>query len=235
MPVRSASYPHVLHEQGEEEEHAEQRGADAQADQVGTGPVPAAQHPDRHQRMLAARLDDPERGEQDHGHRQRHDHLGVAPVRDPVHAGRGVGQPVDERGQAERGGDRARQVKATPPPVRFGQDPGSEERDHEADRHVHEEHPAPAGELDQQAARDQADGAAGHAHRRVHAHRAVARRSFGERDRDQRQGGRRGERGADALDDPRAEQPRLVGGEPAGQRGQREQQDAGDEDPAAPQ
>ena len=112
---------------------------------------------------------------------------------------------------------------------------GARNASDQADRHVHEEHPAPVEVLDQQAARDQADGAAGDAHRRVHAHRPVARPALGEGDRDQRQRGGRGERAADALQDARAEQPGLVGGEPAEQRGEREQHDAGDEDPAAPQ
>ena len=49
------------------------------------------------------------------------------------------------------------------------------------------------------------------------------------------QRGGRGERTTHALDHPRGKQPCLAGGEPAQQRGQREQQDAGDEDPAAPQ
>ena len=40
---------------------------------------------------------------------------------------------------------------------------------------------------------------------------------------------------ADALQRPGAEQPRLGGGEPAEQRGRREQDDAGDEDPAPAQ
>src|SRR5215468_5638280 len=48
--LQRAVPPHALHEQGEEEEHADQRGAGAQADQVGPGPVPAAQHPEGLQR-----------------------------------------------------------------------------------------------------------------------------------------------------------------------------------------
>jgi hypothetical protein len=56
-----------------------------------------------------------------------------------------------------------------------------------------------------------------------------------EGDGDQRQGGGRGHRAADALLDAGGEQPRLVGGEPAEQRRPGQDQDAGDEDPAAPQ
>jgi hypothetical protein len=51
----------------------------AQGDQVGPGPVPAAQHPDGQQRVGAAALDHRERGQQHHGGGQRRDHLGVAP------------------------------------------------------------------------------------------------------------------------------------------------------------
>jgi hypothetical protein len=50
-PVFSGLYPpHFLHEEGEEEEHADQHGAEAQADQVGAGPVPVAEHPERRPR-----------------------------------------------------------------------------------------------------------------------------------------------------------------------------------------
>jgi hypothetical protein len=156
-------------------------------------------------------------------------------VRHAVGAGRGAAQAVDQGGQAQAAGDGAGQVEGAAPPLGLAEHAGGEEREHQADRHVHEEHPPPVGVLGQQAAGDQADRTAGHAHRGVHAHRPVARRALGERDRDQRQRGRRGERAADALQDAGPEQPLLTGGEAAEQRGQREQQDAGDEDPAAPQ
>jgi AcrR family transcriptional regulator len=120
-------------------------------------------------------------------------------------------------------------------PPGLGQHARGQGRDDQADRHVDEEHPAPAEVADQQAAGDQPDRDSGDAHRRIHAHRAVPPRAFGEGDGDQRQGGGRGHCPAGALDGARGEQPRLVGGGPAEQRGQREDQNDGDEDPAAPQ
>jgi hypothetical protein len=158
----------------------------------------------------------------------------VAPVRNAVLAGRSAGQAVHQGGDAERPGERAGQVEAPGAPLRLGQHPRGQGRDEEPDRHVNEEHPAPVEVADEQPAGDQPGGGAGHAHRGVHAHGAVPRRALGEDDGDQRQGGRRGHRPADALQGAGGEQPRLVGGEPAEQRGRREDQDAGDEDPAAP-
>ena len=48
---------------------------------------------------------------------------------------------------------------------------------------------------------------------------------------DQRQAGRRGHRGAHALNRPRGDQQRPVGGQPAGHRGDGEDADTGDERP----
>jgi hypothetical protein len=55
--------PDGLQEDGQEEERPEQRGADAQHDQVGARPVPAAQPGHGQQRTLAADLDGRERGQ----------------------------------------------------------------------------------------------------------------------------------------------------------------------------
>ena len=118
------------------------------------------------------------------------------------------------------------------PARRLGQCPRRDERDHDADGHVDEQHPAPGQVGGQQAAGHQADRGAADAHRGVDAHRPVARRSLREGGGDQGQRGRGDDRGADALHRAGREQPGLRGGEPAEQRGQREQDDAGDEDPA---
>ena len=227
--------PDLLHEDRHEEEHAEDRGADAQADQVGRGPVAGLQHPRRHQRVPRSHLDERERHQQDHRRRQAHDDLGASPVPDRLavaERGRRLGQPVHQGAQAERAGDRAGQVELAAHPLRLADDPGRQQHQDQADRHVHEEHPAPVEVAGQQPAGDQPDRRAGDRHARVHAHRPVPLLALGEGDGDQRQRGGRGQRAADALDDPGGEQPRLVGGEAAGQRGEREQGDARDEDPA---
>src|SRR6266700_3662387 len=84
--------PDVLHEQGQEEEQAEHGRAEAQHHEVGARPAEVAEDPQRHQRQLAARLDDHERPEQDDRGRERGHHLGVTPVRDAVRGHRRAGQ-----------------------------------------------------------------------------------------------------------------------------------------------
>ena len=102
--------PHLLDEQGQEEEHAEDRGPDAQADQERPGPVPAAQQPHGQQRVPAAGLDHPERGQQHRGGGQRDDHLGVTPVRDAVRGGGGWSRSCGEPSRRRRRPRRCRRM-----------------------------------------------------------------------------------------------------------------------------
>jgi hypothetical protein len=115
----------------------------------------------------------------------------------------------------------------------LGQHPRCGQRDRGADGHVDEQHPPPGGVGGEQAAADQANGAAGDAHRGVDAERPGARRAFGEGGGDQRQRGRGDQRAAGALDGAGGEQEGLAGGEPAGQGGGGKQQQPGDEHRAA--
>ena len=75
------------------------------------------------------------------------------------------------------------------------------------------------------------DRAAGAGHRRVDAERPVAFPALWKVGGDQRQGGRRDHRAADALHCPRGEQPRLAVSEPAKQGRPGEQQQPEDEHP----
>jgi hypothetical protein len=177
--------PDLLREQGEEEEHAELHGAHAEHDEVGAEPAAVTEDPAGQQGMPGARLDDPERGQQHHACRQRGDDLGVAPVRDPVRPGRRVGQAVHQRGEPGCAGQRTGQVEPAGQPGRPGQHRGSGKGGGDADRHVDEQHPAPGGVADQQAAGHQPDHGAGHAHRRVHAHGPAAGLALGEGSDDQ--------------------------------------------------
>ena len=208
-------------------------GAGAQHDQVRAGPVAVGQQAQRQQGVAAAGLDDRERGEQHRRGRERGDDLGIAPVRDPVRAGGRAGQAVDQGGEPAGRGDRAGQVEPAPLPRRLAQHPRRGQGRRQPDGHVDEQHPPPGGVGGQQASGDQADGAAGDAHRGVHAHRPVPGRALREGGRDQRERGRRDRRGACALDGAGREQPRLGGGEPARQRSRREQQQPGYEHLAA--
>ncbi len=231
--LERAVVPDVLHEDGQEEEHPEHRRAQAEHDQVGPGPAAVAEDPQRHQGMLAARLDEQERGQEHHRRGQRGEDLGVAPVRHPVGAGRRAGQAVDQGGQAERAGDRAGQVEPAGVALGLGQGARGQQGDQKPDRHVHEQHPAPGEVGGEHAADEQADGRAGDAHGGVDAHGPVAFPALREVGRDQRQSGRRDDRTAHALQGARGQQPGLGVGETAEQRGDREQDDPGDEDPLA--
>ena len=92
--------------------------------------------------------------------------------------------------------------------------------------HVDQEGEPPAVDVEaedavqagQPATEEQADGRADAGHGGVHRERAVAHRAGRERRGDQRQRGRGGERGAEALQATRGEQHALVGGEAAEQR-----------------
>ena len=83
------------------------------------------------------------------------------------------------------------------------------------------------------AADDKAQHRADARHRGEHRRRGVAGRAFGERRRDQRQPRRGGDRGANALQQPRGDQGRLVPRDAAQDGGDGEQRDADDEGPLA--
>ena len=82
------------------------------------------------------------------------DRRGVAPA-----VGGGVDEAVDERGHAERRGQRAGQVEAAVVALGLGQHGAAEHEQRDADRDVDEQHPAPRRPLGEHAAGDQADGA----------------------------------------------------------------------------
>src|SRR4030095_2601109 len=83
------------------------------------------------------------------------------------------------------------------------------------------------------AAGDQADGPAGDGHGPEHPEGPVALLALGEVGGDQRQRRGRGDGGADPLEGAGGQQPAGGGGQAAQERGQGEDQDAGDEHPAA--
>ena len=115
------------------------------------------------------------------------------------------------------------------------QQPRGEHRRGDADRDVHEQHPAPAQPARENAAEQHPGGAAGAGDGAPDAQRAVALRAFGERGRDDRQRRRRDDRRAEALNRARGDQPCLRLGQAAGQRGEREDDQADHEHPPAPE
>ena len=109
--------------------------------------------------------------------------------------------------------------------------PRREDRDHDPDRDVDEQHPAPRQVGGEQAAGDQAHRGAADAHRGVDTHRPVTRGALRERGGDQRQRRRRDDGATDPLRGAARQQPLLGGGETAEQGRHREQDDPGDEHP----
>ena len=106
----------------------------------------------------------------------------------------------------------------------------SDQRD--PDRHVDQQHPAPGQPGGDRAAGDQAERAADRGDGHVRAQRPGPQRPLRERGRDQRQR-RRGRAGrTDALQRAADQQLPLVLGQPAEQRGDREQHQPGHEHPA---
>ena len=99
----------------------------------------------------------------------------------------------------------------------------------QADRDVDQEHRAPAGELHQHAAEHLAGDEADGGDRTVQADGASTLGAFGEAGGDERQRGRGDDGGARALHDARGDQQHWVLGQPAGQAGQRERDQARDE------
>ena len=146
--------------------------------------------------------------------------------------GPGFDQAEHDGGHPGGRGDRAGQVEAAVPALRLAQHGAADQEDGQADRDVDEHHPAPGGPLGEQAAGDQADGAAGGGDGGEQADGPHPRRPFGEDGGEQGQGGGGGQRPAHSLQGSGGEQHPAGGGEPAGQRAQGEQGDAGQEGPA---
>ena len=160
--------------------------------------------------------------------RQRRDRAPAGDVRadDPEHQDR----------QPERRRDRAREVEVPLAPLGTARDDvalGQDGRD-QADRDVDEQDPAPAQKIGEHAAEEHAGGAAGASHRAPDADRAVAGRALLERGREDRQRSGGDDRAAEALHPARGDQQELGVGESAGERGEREQRQPGDEHAPAP-
>ena len=107
--------------------------------------------------------------------------------------------------------------------------------DHDADRHVDEEDPFPGEAFDQEAAEQQADRAAAGRDPGPDRERFGPRGTLAEGGGDDRERGGREHRATESLDRAADDQLRLRGGEAVGQRGDREEGDAGEEQRAAPE
>jgi hypothetical protein len=149
--------------------------------------------------------------------------------------GLGVGEAVDEREQARRGGQRARQVDCRAV-RRHGVLDEQSQRD-DGGRHgqdqVDEQRPAPVEDLRQRAAEDQAEGCARGADHAEDRERAVALLRDGERRRQQAERGGREESGEGALQRTSADEDGEARSEAADRGGDGEPGQPSDEHPLA--
>lgn len=193
-------------------------------------PPAVAEDAEPDQRVGGARLDQQEGGGED-GH---HDQRAEGPQARPARA-LGLGQGEDQQQQGAGTGDRAGHV--VPGPATLGRGLTGEQADREdqrqqGDRDGHQERPAPAGR-GEQAAEHQAEREAAGAAGGVDAERAVAGRALGEGGGDDGQAGRRGEGGADPLEEAGADQQSAVVHQAAEQGGAGEHGECDQEDPPA--
>ena len=172
-------------------------------------------------------------GQERHARGQRRDDLERGPAQrfgpdhaedDGQHAGGAEHGPGDvERPRAGRGD-----------PAGGHEHRRQGEQEH-PDRDVDEEHPLPAERVDEDAAGDDAEGAAEAGQPAPDAHRDVALAPVGEGHGEDREGGGRHERSAETLHGADADEHALRRRQAAGQRRDGEEAEAGGEDPAAAQ
>jgi hypothetical protein len=191
-----------------------------------------AEDPQRHERAARGGLAPHERREQ----RQRHRREQQRPPRAPAELRRRADDRVDAEHQ--RGGDQHGAWRvgalAQPEAAVVRQQPARRQRRAHTDRDVHEEDPVPVDRLRQHPAREQPDRPAGRGHERVDADRLRLLARLREHRHDHPEDHRRGHRAAGALEEARADQNALAGGDAAQDRGDREHCEPREEDLPAP-
>ena len=191
-----------------------------------------AEDRERHERLAVAALDDDEGGEERERQRAEDDRLRRAPA-----GVVGVDERVDEQRQTGRDRHGAADVEGALGGlvVALGQQARGEQRGGDADRHVDEQDPLPAEVLGEHAAEQHARGAARAGDGAPDAQRAVALGALGEGVGHDRQRGGGDERGAEALQGARGDEPDVGLRQAAEQRGEREDDEADHEELAAAQ
>ena len=214
--------PHLLLLVQQREEHRRRRrpgeggGGDGRRDEAGP-----ADRPRRQDRVRRPPLHDDEAGQRHRAGAQRRERHRV---RDAAR----LDEREAEHGQCEpdRHGDRAAEVERRPRAAALLEHACDQRHGHEAERHVDEEDGSPAERLGEHAAEHPARGAAARCRRRPPRDRAPPLGGLGERDRQQGQRGRGGERGADALHAAAGDEHGRGGRQPAGERRRAEQRQA---------
>ena len=182
-----------------------------------------------HQGMAQPGLQDHEDGEQ----RRRQHRQQQRRARNPA-GGLGVDEGVDQGHQAAGDGDGAGDVD----PPRGGRCPAlgheaqREQQGRGADREVDEEHPLPGGKLGEDPTQQQTDRAAADGDRAPDPQGPGPVPALGEGGGQHREGGRRHQRTAQALQGTSRHQLGRRPGEAVEQRGCREERDADHEEPA---
>jgi hypothetical protein len=221
---------HPLQELGQEEEHGEHATHDQDPRQIGAAALTVGEEVQRRDRLLGPHLGEHESAEKggtgdEGGHGE--------PVTPSV--GGGADEAVDEGGHPEGGGGRSGQVETPMASFGLGQVARRQQDQRDADGHVDEQTPAPRHPGGQHPPEHQPDAATASGDGAVGADGPRPLGALTETDLQQRQRGRCGDGGADALEGPGPEQPRGRLGQAPQQRGQGEQRDPCHEHPTAPQ
>ena len=157
----------VLEELRQEEEHAVHAGVDEPAGDVGRGAGARGRGAAAAGSARAPGARSARRGRAAPAHGERHDRDRGSSTRCRRPRRGRTRSPAMPSG----GGERPDDVEAAVAPLGLDEHRAADQPDGEADRHVHEHDPAPRDQLGEQAAGDEADGAAGGRHRREEADR----------------------------------------------------------------
>ena len=222
----------VLQVERQDEELRERHRTDDRHRAVRRRQRPRAEDPHRQQRGRRAQLDQDERGHESSGRRQQ----AQGPIRAPA-VGRRARHRVDEQHQPGRDRQRAGDIEVAVGQVRAAltEQHRRQNDGRDADRNVDEEDPGPAQVRREQPAEQDAGGGAAPRGRAVDPEREIPFPAFREGRHQQRERRRSEQRAAETLQRAERDQRSLRPREAAQERADREQRQAGDEHPPAPE
>ena len=187
--------------------------------------------PHRQERRLRAELDDDERNDEHRGSNEQADRLCVRPAV-LGRAGHGVHQHHQSAG--DRSGSSRVEVAMVEVGAALTQEYRAQCKHEQADRDVDEEDPRPAEGARQRAPEKHTGRTAAAGHGTPDAERLIALPAFAEQRGQHRESRGRDERGAQSLQRAEHDQRPLGPREPVEQGADGEEEDPGDEEPAAP-
>nr|WP_198141796.1 hypothetical protein [Micromonospora sp. ATCC 39149] len=212
---------------GQQEERPEHRRAGADEHQEAAAAVTVREQPQFQDRLGVRSLDGDEGRQEQHADHEGADGYRLGPTRLC-----GVDEPVDQGRGAQRRGERAAGVE--PPALHRGdrEELRRQQADHQAERHVDQQHPTPRDGVGEEAAEEQAARRTQTGRHDEDPEGTVALLFLLEGADDERQRGRRGQRPADTLGDAGDQEQPRVRGQATEQRGDGEQSDTDDQRPA---